>query len=256
MREIYTKLQSGAIHSKDCLEDNELARIEVDVEASEFKENNPWLLSVFLKYDGFDELKDGYEEYLETKESLIIALEYEDKAHYLGCRVVDGWSEFYFCAKDSKKLDGIVSKILNSSAYVYESNVVRDTKWGFYETQLFPSELELAHIQSAKIIFLLEEEGENLSVERDVEHYASFDTPTQKNKFINTLLDANLGYSFKDDISSEEFPHGVAMLKKHDVTEDTVKKVVVEIFGEIKKLNGYYEGWSTTLVAEIDNKEE
>ncbi len=243
MREIFSRIDN-----------NELVKIEIDVDASEYKVNNPWLFSVFLKYDGFDESKDGYEEYLETKESLIIALEYEDKAHYLGCRVVDGWSEFYFCANDSKKLDTIVSKVVTPSGYVYESNVVRDTKWGFYETQLFPSELELAHIQSAKIIFLLEEEGEDLSVERDVEHYASFLTPTQKNKFINTLLDANLGYTFKDDISSEEFEHGVAMVKNHNVTEDEVKKVVEEIFCEIKKVQGYYEGWSTTLVAENDKE--
>lgn len=245
MREIYNKLEDG-----------DLIKIEVDVDASEHKDLNPWLFSVFLKYDGFDESKEGYEEYLETKESLIIALEHKDLTHYLGCRVVDGWSEFYFCAYDSKKLDSIVNSILTPSGYVYESNVVRDTKWGFYETQLFPSELEIAHIQSDKIIFLLEEEGEDLSIEREVEHYAVFDTPTQKNKFLNTLLDLNLGYTLKDDISSEEYEHGVAVVKKHSVTEDEVKKNVEEIFEVIKKSQGYYEGWSTVLVAELDEKPE
>lgn len=242
MREIYNKI-----------EDNSLIKIEVDVDASEHKEDNPWLFSVFLKYDGFDESKEGYEEYLETKESLIIALEHQERAHYLGCRVIDGWSEFYFCARDSKELDLIVKNILHPSGYVYESNVVRDTKWGFYETQLFPNELEIAHIQSAKIIFLLEEEGEDLSIEREVEHYAVFDTPTQKNKFINTVLD--LGYTLKDEISSEEYEHGVAMVKTHAVTEDIVKKVVEEIFAEVKKVQGYYEGWSTVLVSEIEDED-
>jgi len=237
MREIYTKI-----------EDDQIATIEVNLDATEFKDTHPWLLSVFLKYDGFDESKTGYEEYLETKESLIIALEHENSAHYLGCRVVDGWSELYFCAKHSKGLEKVVNTILKTSDYVYESNVVKDTKWGFYETQLFPSELDFAHIQSAKIIFLLKEEGEDLDIQRDVEHYASFLTPTQKNKFINILLDLDLGYSFKDDISSDEFEHGVAFVKKHAVDEEAVKEVVQEIFAEIKKMQGYYEGWSTTLV--------
>ena len=241
MREIFKRLSDG----------DELT-IEVDVDAGEFKSDYPWLLSVFVKYDGLDDSSDAYEEFLETKESLIIAVEYEDKAKYLGSRVVDGWSEFYFCASSSKEFDSTVSAILKNSGYVYESNIVRDSKWGFYETQLFPSELEFAHIQSAKIIFLLEEEGEDLTVPRDVEHYVSFETPTQKNRFINTLeLD---GFSFKDEISSEEFENGMALVKKHAVTDEEVQKVVNELFEAVKKEQGYYEGWSTTLVNAEDNE--
>ena len=232
-------------------EDDSEVVIEVNIEAEEAKDMNPWLLSIFVKYEGLGETEIGYEEFLETKEALIISLEHQDRAIYVGSRVVDGWSEFYFYSYDSKNLDSIVKKILTPSNYVYESNIVRDTKWGFYETRLFPTELELCHIQSAKIIFLLQEEDEDLTVLRDVEHYVSFETPTQKNRFINTLdID---GFSFKDDISSEEFEHGVALVKNHAVSEKEVEKVVNELFAVVKENNGYYEGWSTTLVKEEEN---
>jgi hypothetical protein len=235
----------------DRVEDNGEVVIEVNVEATDAKEMNPWLFSIFVKYDALNEVQEDFEEFLETKEALIIALEHQDRAKYVGSRVVDGWSEFYFYSYDSKKLDSIVSKILTPSNYIYESNVVRDTKWGFYETQLFPTELEFCHIQSAKIIFLLKEEDEDLSIERDVEHYVSFEMPTQKNRFVNTLdID---GFSFKDEISSEEFEHGVALVKKHAVTEDAVKKVVEELFAKVKENHAYYEGWSTTLVSQTEN---
>jgi hypothetical protein len=234
MREVFNRV-----------EDDITVITEVNVEASDVKDMNPWLLSVFVKYQNTDETEECYEEFLETKESLIIALEHQDRAKYVGSRVVDGWYEFYFYAYDSKKLDSIVNKILTPSNYVYESNVVRDTKWGFYETQLFPTELEFCHIQSAKIIFLLEEEDEDLTIERAVEHYVSFETPTQKNRFVNTL-DLE-GFSYKDEISNDEFEHGVALVKKHAVTEDEVKKVVDELFVKVKENNAYYEGWSTTL---------
>jgi hypothetical protein len=228
--------------------------IEVDVEAGGFKEDYKNLFSVFIKFNGLDDNSEAYEEFLETKESLILAIEYEQKAKYLGSRVVDGWSEFYFCASLSKELNQVVTSILKDCGYVYESNVVSDTKWNFYETQLFPTELELAHIQSAKIIFLLQEEEENLTIKRDVEHYISFDTPTQKNRFLNTL-DIE-GFSFKDEISSEEFDNGIALVKNHSVTEEEVKKVVNELFVKVKKDQGYYEGWSTTLVNEENNYEK
>ena len=234
MREIFKRLQNDTLFN-----------IEIDIDAGVYKEDCPWLFSVFVKYDGLDDSTESYEEFLETKESLIIAIEYEDKAKYLGSRIVDGWSEFYFCASSSKELNSMVTAMLKNTGYVYESNIIKDKKWNFYETQLFPTELELIHIQSSKIIFLLEEEGEDLSIPRDVEHYVSFLTPTQKNRFLNTLdID---GFNFKDDISSEEFEHGVALVKKHTVTEEDVKKVVEELFLKIKEEQGYYEGWSTTL---------
>ena len=234
MREIFERI-----------EDNNSTFYEVNMDAGELKSENPWLFSVFLKFDSCDETGDGFEEFLETKESLIIALESEGKVHYMGSRVVDGWSEFYFCASDSKELNSMSTAILKGSGYVYESNVVKDNKWNFYETQLFPTELEQHNIQTAKIVFLLEEEGDDLSVPRNVEHYVSFEMPTQKNRFINTLdID---GFTFKDDISSEEFENGVAIVKKHAVTYEEVTKVIAELFEFIKQEGGYYEGWSTTL---------
>ncbi|MEA2099609.1 MAG: DUF695 domain-containing protein [Campylobacterota bacterium] len=233
------------------VEDGSEVNIEVVLDAGKYKEDMPWLFSVFVKYDVLDSSSESYEEFLETKESLIIGIEYEDKAKYLGTKIVDGWSEFYFCASSAKELNSMVTAMLKDTGYVYESNIVKDKKWGFYETQLFPTALELAHIQSAKIIFLLQEEEDVLTTPRVVEHYLSFETPTSKNRFINTLdID---GFSFKDDIDSDEFEHGIVLVKEHAVTEDEVQKVVDELFEAVKKEGGFYEGWSTTLV--LDEEE-
>ena len=239
MREVFQRVEDGSS-----------TFYEVEMDAGEFKDGNPWLFSVFLMFDSCDETQDGFEEFLETRESLIIALESEGKVHYVGSRVLDGWNEFYFYSSDSKELNSMSTAILKESGYVYESNVVRDNKWNLYETQLFPTELEQHNIQTSKIIFLLEEEGDDLSVPRGVEHYVSFEMPTQKNRFINTL--AIDGFSVKDEISSEEFEHGIALVKEHAVTYEEVSKVVAELFEFVNKEGGYYEGWSTTLVNSDD----
>ena len=54
MREIFERKQSGASHNKNCLEENGSTFYEVDMDAGEFKEGNPWLFSVFLKFDSSD----------------------------------------------------------------------------------------------------------------------------------------------------------------------------------------------------------
>ena len=239
MREIFNRV-----------ENNDAVSIEVDVEADDFEGSNPWLFSVFVKSDNISENSDSFDEFLETKESLIIALEHEKKAKYVGTRVNEGWHEFYFYAKDYKNLEKFVSKMLKVSGYKYYCIVVKDAKWDFYHKNLFPSELEFHNIQSDKIIFLLEEEGDNLSIPRDVEHYLSFDTATQKERFVKNVLE--FGFEFKDDISSEEFEHGVALIKKHSVVSEDVKKVVEDLYELVKKEHGYYEGWSTVLVTSDD----
>ncbi|MBN2816568.1 MAG: DUF695 domain-containing protein [Campylobacterales bacterium] len=237
MREIFTRL-----------EENELVYIEVDMNAYAYVKKFAWLLSVFVKFNALDSENEAYEEFLETKEALIIALEHQESAKYVGMRVVDGWSELYFYSDNSKELDTTVAKILTPSNYKYESSVVKDAKWDFHYKNIFPTELELCHIESEKIIYALDEEGDALEVPRVVEHYASFETPTQKEKFINSLEQTS--FTFKDDIDSEEFAHGVAMVKEHAVTSEAVRDAVEELFDVIKKHHGYYEGWSTTLVAQ------
>ncbi|MDQ7046019.1 MAG: ribonuclease E inhibitor RraB [Sulfurimonas sp.] len=234
MREIFTKIQ-----------DDELLSIEIETDASQYKDEYSWLFSVFVKYDAKDKATLKYEEFLEIKESLIIAVEYEGKAKYIGSRIIDGWSEFYFCASSAKELNPLVTSMLKDTGYAYESNIIKDRKWNFYETVLFPTELEQIHMQSEKIIFLLQEEEDDVSISRDVEHYVSFTTPTQKDKFLVAL---NLeGFSYKDDISNEEFENGVALIKNHSVSSKVVEEIINALFVIIKEHHGYYEGWSTSL---------
>ena len=232
------------------VEDGTEVGIEVDLTSYGYSDRYSWLFSVFIKFDALDDTIDGFEEYLEVKESLIIELEHDNKAKYVGSRVVDGWSELYFYAQDSKGLQAIVSKSLTPLNYVFESSVVKDSKWDFHYKNLSPNELEIALIETKKIIFLLEEEGDDLEIPRVVEHYVSFEVPTQKERFVQNLsLD---GFTYKDDISSDEFENGIALTKVHSVTYDDVKSVIEELFVEIKKAQGYYEGWSTTLAEEVD----
>lgn len=235
MRELFSRIEDG-----------EVVNIEAEVDLEDEKELYPWLFSVFVKFGNLDEESENFENFLETKESLIIALEYENMAKYIGSRLKDEWNEFYFYARSAKNLEVIVTKMLRDSGYKYESSVVKDAKWDFYHKYIYPTELELYNIESDKIIFLLEEEGDELSTPRDVEHYVSFETATQKERFVQNALAC--GFEFKDDISSEEFEHGVALVKKHSVQNEEVRAIVEELYALIKTEHGYYEGWSTVLV--------
>jgi len=122
-----------------------------------------YLISVFVKFNALHEEIEKVEKFLNFKEEVINVLEKE--AAYIGMRVVDGWSEFYFYSKESKGIEQKISAIFSGSGYVYETSITKDSKWDFYYKNLFPSDLEMYLIYSKKIVLQMMAEGDNLAVE-------------------------------------------------------------------------------------------
>jgi len=231
MREKFNRLEEGS-------------EIFIEVDLNAYNNKNRWLFSVFVKYDSSSEENVGYEEFLESKESLIISLSHSYDAVYVGNRVVDGWSELYFYTNISKGLEKEVKKSFDG--YMFESYVTKDSKWDFYRESLYPTNVELANIQSKSIIAELEDEGDDLEVEREVEYYISFETPTQKERFLAKLpFD---GFVYKDEIESDECDNGIVLVKNHSINITLLQQNIASLFENIKEQNGVYEGWSTTFV--------
>jgi len=202
------------------------------------------LFNIFIKITNLED-----EKFLKLKEALILAVEYNDSACYVGSRFVDGWYELYFYAKDSKGLNTTASDILKESGYAYESGVVKDPKWNFYYKSLEPTPLELIDLQSKQIIAMLENEGDNVEESREVEHYLFFSTPSQKERFVKEL-ETNEVFSFLDEIENDSFENGIAVVANHNVTFNEVQKVTHTLYDLVSKEHGFYEGWSTTLCCE------
>ena len=230
-------------------EDNTLVMIEVEPNAYGYSQKLQWLLSLFIKFDASDETAENYEQFLDTKESLIQFLEHDENSKYVGSRVVDGWSELYFYTRDSKNFTKRSASFFQEFEYPYETNIVKDAKWSFYTNHLYPTQTEWFMIQSQKIIEMLQEEGDDTTQPHQVEHYVYFDTPTQKERFVAKLpLE---GFEYKDEISSEEFDNGIALMKTHSVTPEVVQQEILKLLDFLQAENGYYELWSTTLVSEV-----
>lgn len=202
-----------------------------------------YLVSVFVKFNALHEEIERVEKFLDFKEKVINALEKE--AVYIGMRVIDGWSEFYFYSKESKGIEQKISAIFSGSGYVYETSVVRDNKWDFYYKNLFPTDLEMYLIYSKKIVLQMMAEGDNLVEPREVEHYVSFDTASQKERFLDSI--GEIGFRYKDDVDNKELAHAVAITKEHALDQDSLKKNISELLELIKKDHGRYELWSAPL---------
>ena len=234
MREYFTRVEDG-----------QEITIEVNPNAYGYSQKLKWLLSVFIKFDIANSSSEQYEQFLDTKESLISFLEHSAASKFVGSRNVDGWIELYFYTPDSKDFTKKTSSFFQNFEYPFETHIVKDTKWDFYTYNLYPTEQEWHIIQTQKIIEMLKEEEDTLEVPRPVEHYISFATPTQKERFVARLpLE---GFRYEDEIDSEEFDNGIALVKNHDITLDTLKNEIQTLYTLIAPEQGSYELWSTQL---------
>jgi len=218
---------------------NEDFSVEVELDIDEDVETYPWLFSLFIE----SELDEG------SKEQIISTVEKKTFVKYVGMRFIDGWSELYFYSLNSKNLQQDVYAYLQQNGFKYEGGVVKDAKWDFYHGNLEPNELQYFMIESQKIINMLVEEGDDISKEREVEHYVMFDTQTQMQRFSETSKE--LGFEFKDEISSDECQYGVALNKCHNLEYKTLNDTIKSLCELSNKEHGSYELWSTTL-AESD----
>jgi regulator of RNase E activity RraB len=226
-------------------DDGEMARIEVDLSLIDNApdEMRPWMLWLFVQVpDGTDKAFGTF------RDDLIVTLSSEIDAVYAGTITQEGWSELYFYADTSKKFENIITTVLNRhTPYASERGSARDGKWEMYLERLFPQSFDLIGIQNRDTIAALLDAGDDLCVEREVEHYLFFQTPTALERMTGILVQQ--GYVLKELLSDEdgEYAHGASLVKVHAITPEIIEEVTVTLFEQVLLEYGIYEGWSTIM---------
>lgn len=226
-------------------EEGQNYRIEVDLSLSDEVPDveKPWLLWLFVKVADSEDA-----EFIAFRDDLISTLNGQIEAVYAGTISKDGWCELYFYASTSKKFENITSEVMaRHTNYPYERGSSKDTKWEMYQERLYPEPFEIISIQSRHTLEALLEEGDDLSVPREVEHYFFFQTPTALQRFETSML--SQGFSLKEHINDDEsdYVYGVTLTKMEVVTPEQVNETTSMLYELVLQEHGHYEGWSTVL---------
>lgn len=228
-------------------------RVEVDLslaeEAPQFE--RPLLLWVFVKMPqvGADGLCAGDACALceALREAVDARLSETLRARFSGSRMSEGWYELYFYARSAKRLVAEAGAAVAAfEGYSFDAGSSRDEAWEHYFESLYPDGPMQHQIQSRHIITELAEAGDDITVEREVEHILLFQLPTQADRAVAKLTAA--GYRLEETFEEEgEYPCGRVMVKTQDVTEATMQHSAEELLECVIEEHGRYEGWSTTI---------
>ena len=199
--------------------------------------NQLWLLISSLEVD----------EEIETK--IIDEVVANQKAVFVAKRELDGWSEYYFYAQHSKGFKNSVSEIIGSK-YQFELGINIDKKWTLYFQELMPDIFKFHQIEAKKIIRSLVEAGDDILLDREVEHYAKFSTETQRERAITLMQDREFNFLEVSEESSDEFSYIVSVSKKHNLEEEHIFEVMNDILDIALAEHGEYIGFSTVMASE------
>ena len=202
-------------------------------------EDKHTLLYVFVKIDGDDEELLGVEQtILESTNKLNL--------DYVGWRLLDGWAEFYFYGEQAKGFENALNNALKPK-YQFESGNRKDKRYDTYKQLLLPNDVEYHTVQTEAIISELEEAGDELASEHQIEHHAVFMTQSQRKRFIEAIQEAGFDFlqEFLDEKAEDDFVYGVVFTKHSAISMDILTEQTKEIFPLIRQEHGRYEGWGT-----------
>jgi uncharacterized protein (TIGR01619 family) len=170
---------------------------------------------------------------------------------YVGRITSDGRREFYFYTNDPEQFRQAATAAMSSAPeYEFEIDEADDEGWQHYLDVLYPSPEDFQQIHNQHVISRLYDAGDSLTEPRPVDHFANFQSETDRESFI--VAAAELGYEAvsRPERSEEEteFPFAVGLLRVDIVDAETIDRITLELFELARQYDGEYEGWGSKVV--------
>jgi uncharacterized protein (TIGR01619 family) len=187
--------------------------------------------------------QEEYEALTKVEDELTERLEQRGDT-YAGRNTSDGNRDLYFYTGDLNGFEESVSiAMADHHQYRFEVGGRPDPEWDVYRTFLYPSPDDLQRILNRRVIKSLEENGDNLSKPRTIDHFAympSLPAAESLRKFLSSD-----GFDVDEPRVDDDT---VALAFKRMDSPDQIDEVVVPIARRTHELGGEYDGWGCTVV--------
>ena len=134
------------------------------------------------------------------------------------------------------------------NGHVYTVRLTKDEKWNRYFNFLYPEPEQLQSIKNRKVLEELESNGDDLSKERQVDHWIYFKTENDRSAFLKSIDKENYAVVTSDFLaSSADYPHRLHISRTDKIDQLSIDKVVLHLRRLAQKHNGDYDGWETSI---------
>jgi len=168
---------------------------------------------------------------------------------YIGRIISNGEVTFIYALKLDFEWGDTVAAAMGHFDYEYEYGSRQDMEWEVYQKLLFPTVKEWQVIANHHACDNLQEQGDNLRLERAIEHKAYFKSAENRKKFIVLIEDDGFLIQKEMEIPfNGETMYGVQFYRKDVPFYYDIDELTLKIIDMSDSCEGSYDGWECSLV--------
>lgn len=199
-------------------------------------------LSSNEEFDILSDIEDRLQEFISSKHNSI----------YAGRLTTDGRRDFYFYMGDTKLYDKSISESMVAfPSYTFDFGIKEDNQWEQYLNFMYPNPRQFQSIQNRRVVDNLEENGDPLTKERQVDHWIYFNTKEDRESFLSKIKGEGFEIINQDfDSESSDRPYSLHIARVDKVDIDSVNDYILNLWELAEECNGDYDGWETSVEKE------
>lgn len=168
---------------------------------------------------------------------------------YIGRIITQGEVNFiYYLKYEFEWEDAVKTAMKHSENYTFEFGSRMDMEWEVYQKLLFPTSKEWQIIQNHHACDQLKKAGDNLRIERAIEHKIFFEDPESRKGFVKFLTEE--GFKVQNELEPTENFHlyGLQFYRVDTPYYYDIDALTLSLIEQGQKYEGQYDGWETSLV--------
>jgi uncharacterized protein (TIGR01619 family) len=168
---------------------------------------------------------------------------------YVGRATSNGRRTYFFYGTISSLTEKSLASALSAyPKYRFDLGSKSEPEWNTYFEYLFPDARQYQTISNGHVLQALEEHGDRLAVEREVDHWAYFENSFDRARFIEAVCERDFRIVEELNDTENEPSYGVHLTCTHAVDRNTIDAVTLQLFDCAHEHSGQYDGWETVIV--------
>lgn len=163
---------------------------------------------------------------------------------YVGRVISDGYVTFLYYVQFTYNWPDFIEFALNEHvSYEVTNGHSEDGEWNYYKKLLYPTDREWQIIQNHKVCDNLKEKGDNLYLERIIEHDIYFKDEEKKEALIKVLEEKN--FKLKEIVNDDGIK-GLHLYRIDKAFYHDIDELTLSLIELAESHNAQYDGWETS----------
>ncbi|MES2296207.1 MAG: DUF695 domain-containing protein [Pseudomonadota bacterium] len=169
---------------------------------------------------------------------------------YVGRNTSGGSRDFYFYTSAPESWQSKVARVLSVfDDYEYEADTREHAKWSTYFDFLLPGEIDRQRIENRRVCQALEQRGDALVAEREIDHWSYFDKPAAADAYLAEIVASGFVLRARSVSDEGELRHVVQAWRADVPSYRTIDAVTLPLFEAAARHGGRYDGWECPVEA-------